>query len=134
MMRTKTVANRLGMYDDIRPILDAALSSGGGRLELASRGMAIHWRQRAYKFRKLYAQILASDDSFSMSPYDRLTMPTPPDEGEPDDNVVIINVREATGTFTPNREPYVPVDIPVVGDELLDVAKEIAKKIKEGGL
>lgn len=129
-MRTKTIANRLGMYDDVRQILDAALTSGGGQFDLPSHGMAVHWRQRAYKFRKLYAQTLAADDSFSMSPYDRLTMPQIPD----DSSTVVINVREVVGTFTPNREPYAPTDVPVPGDDLFEVAKGIAEKVKKGGL
>lgn len=129
-MRSKTVANRLGMYDDIRQILDAALTSGGGSFDLPTHGLAVHWRQRAYKFRKLYAQTLASDDSFSMSPYDKLTMPQIPD----DSSTVVINIREVVGTFTPNREPSAPMDIPIPGDELFDIAKSIAAKVKEGGL
>lgn len=129
-MKTKTPANRLGMYDDVRAILDAAMQSGGGSLELPSYGQAVHWRQRAYKFRKLYAEILAQDKSLAMSPYDRLTLP----KIALDDCTVVIRVREAIGTFTPNREPYTPVDMPVIGDDLLDAAKSIAKKIKEGNL
>ncbi len=129
-MRTKTQANRLGMYDDVRAVLDAALQSGGGEYVLPSHGLAVHWRQRAYKFRKLYAQTLASGDDFAMSPYDRLTMPQLPD----DSSTVVINVREAVGTFTPNREPYAPQEIPTQGDELFDVAKELAAKIKGGEL
>jgi hypothetical protein len=129
-MRTKTIANRLGLYDDVRQILDAALASGGGSFDLPTHGQAMHWRQRAYKFRKLYAQTLASDDSFSMSPYDRLTMPTPAD----DSATVEIKVREVVGTFTPNREPYVPMEVPVVGDELFEAARSIAEKIKGGEL
>ena len=118
------------MYDDVRQILDAALAAGGGSFELPSHGLAVHWRQRAYKFRKLYAQTLAADDSFSMSPYDKLTMPQIPD----DSSTVVINVREVIGTFTPNRESYQPVEVSVPGDELFDVAKDIARKIKEGNL
>ena len=129
-MRTRTIANRLGMYDDVRQILDAALQSGGGSFELPTHGLAVHWRQRAYKFRKLYAQTLASDDSFSMSPYDKLTLPQIPD----DSCTVTINVREVIGTFTPNREPSEPSFVPVPGDELFDVAADIARKIKEGDL
>lgn len=129
-MRTKIIANRLGMYDDVRQILDAALASGGGTFDLPTHGKAVHWRQRAYKFRKLYAQTLASDDSFSMSMYDKLTMPQIPE----DSRTVVINLREIIGTFTPNREPYQPMEVAVPGDDLLDVAKEIAKKIKESGL
>ena len=129
-MRTKSIANRLGMYADVRQILDAALASGGGSFELPTHGLAVHWRQRAYKFRKLYAQTLASDDSFSMSPYDRLTLPQIPD----DSCIVVINVREVIGQFTPNREPADVAYVPVPGDELFDVAADIAKKIKDGNL
>lgn len=129
-MRTKTPANRLGLYDDVRQILDAALSSGGGEFVLPNHGQAMHWRQRAYKFRKLYAQTLASDDSFSMSPYDRLTMPQIPD----DSSTVVINVREIVGTFTPNREPYTPTEVVVPGDDLFEAAKSIVDRIREGDL
>jgi hypothetical protein len=129
-MRTKAISNRLGMYDDVRQILDAALASGGGEFALTTYGQAVHWRQRAYKFRKLYAETLASDKSLAMSPYDRLTMPRI-DEGS---NVVVIKVREIVGTFTPNREPYNAVEVPVAGDDLFDVARDIAAKIKEGEL
>lgn len=129
-MRTRTVANRLGMYADVRQILDAALASGGGSFELSNHGQAVHWRQRAYKFRKLYAQTLASDDSFSMSPYDKLTLPQIAD----DSSTVVINVREVIGQFTPNREPADVSYVPVPGDELFDVAADIAKKIKDGNI
>ena len=110
-MRTKSQPNRLGMYDDVRQILDAALASGGGSFVLTTYGQAVHWRQRAYKFRKLYAETLSSDKSLAMSPYDRLTMPRI-DEGC---STVVIRVREITGTFTPNREPYNSVEIAVPG-------------------
>ena len=41
-------SNRLGMYADVREVLDSALSHGGGEYQLATHGMAVHWRQRAY--------------------------------------------------------------------------------------
>lgn len=129
-MRTKTIANRLGMYDDVRQVLDAALASGGGKFVLTTHGQAVHWRQRAYKFRKLYATTLSSDDSFSMSPYDRLTLPQIAD----DSATVVINVREILGEFQPNREPYAPLDVAVPGDDLFDVAKAVADKLRQGGL
>lgn len=129
-MRTKTHANRLGMYDDVRQILDAAMQSGGGTFDLPSYGQAVHWRQRAYSFRKLYAETLARDKSLAMSPYDRLTLPRI-EEGS---CTVVIRVREIIGTFTPNREPSAPVEMPVIGDDLMDVAKSIAQKIKGGEL
>jgi hypothetical protein len=65
-----------------------------------------------------------------MSPYDRLTLP----QLDKDSCVVVIKVREVTGEFRPNREPYVPTEVAVPGDELFDVAKDIVRKIKEGGI
>ena len=118
------------MYDDVRQILDAALTSGGGIFDLPTHGLAVHWRQRAYKFRKLFAQTMADRDTFAMSPYDKLTLPQIDD----DSSTVVINVREVVGTFTPNREPMEASEIPVPGDELFDVARGIAEKIKDGKL
>jgi len=129
-MRTKSPANRLGMYAEVRQILDAALANGGGRYECPTHGQAVHWRQRAYKFRKLYAETMATSDSFSMSPYDRLTMPQIPE----DSSTVIINIRESIGKFIPNRDPSDVTYVPVPGDPLFDVAAGLAKKIKEGEL
>ena len=122
--------NRLGLYDDIRQVLDAALQSGGGSFELTSYGSAVHWRQRAYKFRKLYAETLSADKSLAMSPYDRLTLPRI-EEGS---CTVVINVREIIGTFTPNREPTMQIAMPVVGDDLFEAAQELAKKVRGGEL
>jgi len=130
----RPVSNRLGMYDDIRTVLDAALKSGGGIFRAndsfgqPSHGAAIHWRQRAYKFRKLYAQTIANDSSLAMSPYDKLTLPQIAD-GSCD---VIIKVRTQAGTFMPNTEPYKSDVGPE--DELFDVAREIADKIAKGDM
>lgn len=121
-------ANRLGLYDDIRQILDAALKSSGGTFNLPSHGSAVHWRQRAYKFRKLYATTLSNDSSLAMSPYDKLTLP----QIAPDSSTVVIKVREINGTFIPNSEPYNSDTGPE--DELFDVAREIADKIAKGNI
>lgn len=48
-----TLPTSINAYNDVRSILDAAVSAGGGRYELPSEGLAIRWRQRAYKLRKL---------------------------------------------------------------------------------
>jgi len=129
-MRTRSKPNRLGLYDDVRAILDAAMTSGGGTFDLPDHGKAVHWRQRAYQFRKLYADILFADKSTSMSPYDRLSFPKIPKES----STVVIKVREIIGTFTPNREPTEPMEIALPGDELFDVAKGIRDKIQKGEL
>ena len=87
-------ANRLGVYADVRQVLDAALASGGGKLQCATHGEAVHWRQRAYRFRKLYAEQLGPK---GMSEYDVLVLPIlQPDSGE-----VVIQIRQPAGTFTP---------------------------------
>lgn len=111
--------NRLGMYQDVRDILDAARSAGGGTYECSTHGQAVHWRQRAYKFRKLYAELLGPNES---SPYDQMVLP----RVDVDSSTVIIAIRRQIGKFTPNDEP---TDDLLVGDDLLDEALEIAKRI-----
>lgn len=122
----RTNPNRLGLYDDVRKILDAALQSGGGEFRLVTHGAAVHWRQRAYRFRKLYASTLSSDNSLAMSPYDKLTMPEIPKSS----STVVINVRAVKGEFIPREQPYNSDVGPK--DELFDVATEIADKIARG--
>lgn len=108
--------NRLGMFSDVREVLDAALAAGGGSYECGSHGQAVHWRQRAYRFRKLYAELHSGE-----SRYDTLTMPRCVD------NVVQINVRRAVGKFTPTDEPITAV---VPNDDLFDFAAEFAKRLE----
>lgn len=130
----RTVPNRLGLYDDVRQILDAALAAGGGVYSIPvvdgdiarAHGAAVHWRQRAYKFRKLYAQTIANDNTLAMSPYDKLSMKMV----APNSSDVVITVRQLTGTFKPNNEPYASSVEPE--DELFDVARQIADKIAKG--
>ena len=105
------------MYTDVREILDAALRSGGGEFTLATHGAAIHWRQRAYKFRKLFAETVAKD-----SPYDGLTLPQIPAES----STVLIKLRAQRGTFVPLGEP---VAEPGDDDGLLDAALNLAKDL-----
>lgn len=121
----KPRSNRLGMYDDVRKILDAALAAGGGSYELPSYGQAVHWRHRAYKFRKLYAEIIADKNATATSSYDRLTFPTVPK----DSSTVVIKVIGQHGTFTPANDPYMPNTEVIDNDMLFDVAAELAKKL-----
>lgn len=114
---TKPRPNRLGMYADLSPILDAALVSGGGSYTLPSYGAAVHWRQRAYKFRKLYAETMGG-----MSKYDRLTLP----RIEDGTSVVTIKLSAPKGLFTPNESPALA---PFAEDELFGAAEEFAKKL-----
>lgn len=116
---TKKPANRLGMYADVRSILDQAMAAGGGSYELSTHGQAVHWRQRAYRFRKLYAEIIGADET---SPYDSIIMT----RVDPESSTVNISIRRLTGTFTPASEP---IFIPQVGDDLFDMAQELAAKL-----
>lgn len=112
-------SNRLGIYADVRQVLDAALASGGGTFQCATHGEAVHWRQRAYRFRKLYAETLGPK---GMSPYDVLVLPRlAPDSGE-----VVIEIRQLGGTFTPANEVGLA---PTSNDELMEAAQELARKL-----
>ena len=117
-----TKANRLGMYADVRAVLDSALAAGGGTFMCESHGAAVHWRQRAYRFRKLYAETLGPR---AMSPYDVLVLPRLPEDG----CEVVITIRQTAGVFTPANDAQAPTS----NDELLEAAEELRRKL-EGGL
>lgn len=117
-----TKANRLGMYADVRQVLDQALAAGGGSFQCGSHGEAVHWRQRAYRFRKLFAETLGPQ---AMSQYDVLVLPRLVNGS----SVVQITVRQPAGTFVPaNDIPAAPLE----NDELLGAALAIAKKLDQG--
>lgn len=112
-----TKSSRLGMYADVREVLDAALLSNGGEFVLDSHGAAIQWRQRAYKFRKRFAETIPRE-----SPYDKLVLPKIP-EGS---STVIIRLRATQGTFVPSEAPAPPID---VDEDLLSAALNLAKDL-----
>lgn len=114
-------SNRLGMYADVRQVLDAALAAGGGTFSCESHGAAVHWRQRAYRFRKLYAETLGPR---AMSPYDVLVLPRLPDDG----CEVSIVIRQTAGVFTPAHGGQAPTS----NDELLEAAEELSRKLDGG--
>ncbi len=115
--------NRLAMYDDIREVLDAALSSGGGEYELPDHGKAVHWRQRAYMFRKLYAEKVDP-----RSPYDRLTFRRVP----PESSTVIIAMQSQKGIFRPGAGPPLPLTTEAPDIDLLSEAEALLAKIDKG--
>lgn len=114
-----TKSNRLGMYADVRAVLDSALESGGGTFACADYGSAVHWRQRAYRFRKLYAETLGPR---AMSPYDVLVLP----RLAPDANEVVITIRQASGVFTPANDGLAPTS----NDELLEAAEDLRRRLE----
>lgn len=116
-----TKSNRLGMYADVRSVLDAALAAGGGTFMCETHGAAVHWRQRAYRFRKLYAETLGPK---AMSPYDVLVLP----RLAPGSAEVTITIRQAAGVFTPANDMA-----PTGNDELLEAAESLRRRL-EGGV
>lgn len=114
-----TKSNRLGMYADVRQVLDSALASGGGTFRCESHGAAVHWRQRAYRFRKLYAETIGPQ---RMSPYDVLVLPRLAE----DSSEVAITIRQTSGIFTPAHDAQAPTG----NDELLEVAQELSRKLE----
>lgn len=128
MSTPRTRPNRLGQYADVKEILDQCLQSNGGTYTLPTHGKAVHWRHRAYRFRKLFAETLGPKQ---MSPYDRLTMPVVPS----DSCDVVIRSQTVTGTFVPNIssiEPMLEVARGEDDDPLLAIAADIASKIEKG--
>ena len=119
-MMTKERANRLGMYADIRQVLDAALTSGGGNFVCENYGAAVHWRQRAYKFRKLYAETYPGKES----PYDVLILRRVADN----DATIRIEVRQSSGLFIP-QGGVTPVDF-APDDELEAAANRLREQLE----
>lgn len=114
-----TKSNRLGMYADVRAVLDSALEAGGGTFRCDSHGAAVHWRQRAYRFRKLFAETIGPK---AMSPYDVLVLP----RLEPDGCEVTITIRQMAGVFTPAND----VQAPTSDNELLEAAEALRRKLE----
>ena len=125
-MTSKKAARRIGMFADVKDILDAAIASGGGEVTLETYGKAVHWRHRAYTFRKMYA--LQVDMN---SPYDRLTfrrVEPGPDKTVP--HSVLIDIIEQPAIFKPKVGGR-----PIVEDEEDDAyAEEAARLARELGI
>jgi len=115
-------SNRLGMYADVREVADLALRHGGGSYDCADHGQAIHFQQRFYRFRKLYAQLNHEDGTDS--PYDKLKLPRIPEDG----CSVKLEIRQHVGTFRPSGPE---VFSSLTGeDDLFKAASELARKIQ----
>lgn len=112
--------SRLNLYSDVRTVLDAVLASGGGTFTLSSHGAAVNWRQRAYKFRKLYAESLRGE-----SKYDVLTLP----RIAKDSCAVVINITRPEGTFTPTSSPVPVPSTSEAEDDLQSEANRLAKEL-----
>jgi hypothetical protein len=102
-------ANRLGRYLDVKEVLDQALASGGGVYTLTTHGDAVRWRQRAYEFRKAYAEAMGT------SPYDVLTMPRIPSESCD----VVMSILRPRGIFRPASAAPAPTALDAAAAELV---------------
>ena len=83
-----SLSNSVGMYADVKLVLDAAVAKGGGEYKLVSKSAATKWRQRAYQLRKL----MSKDGE---TPYDRLVLTLHSD----DPTIVCILTRRPEGEF-----------------------------------
>lgn len=110
---------RLTQFTDVKQVLDAALASSGGVYTLPTRNAAIHWRQRAYKFRK------ALHEQTGETRYDALVLR----RIEPGSCDVKIDLVRPAGLFTPSNPTAA-----VPASDLTSIAAELARKIDEGGI
>lgn len=122
------MSRSLAMYADIQSVLDAALAvpvTAGevcGRVPFETYGKAVHWRQRAYAFRKLWRERMHDPHSR----YDLLTFP----KLEKTDTEVVIKRGGQAVSFLPAK----PIGEVLKSDPLLDEAKTIAQAIDKGDL
>lgn len=109
MTTTKELAS-IGQLADIKAVLDSALATNAshgevcGTVAFATSGKAVNWRQRAYRFRKLWREHRDIN-----SPYERLTLP----KLEPGETSVTIKMTGVPAVFTPaqisNEDPLLSV-------------------------
>lgn len=91
-------------YPDVREVLDYALANGGARYTLDTPGKAVHWRARAYAFRKvLWSEINAAGGN-SPTPYDAIKITI-----EGSTCVIHVETASARGVL----EPLLPGTSPV---------------------
>ena len=83
-----SLSSNVGMYADVKLVLDAAVAKDGGEYKLVSKSAATKWRQRAYQLRKLMSKE-------GGTPYDRLILTIHPD----DPTIICILVRRPEGEF-----------------------------------
>lgn len=124
----------LNSFRDIPPILNAALAAGGARYVCETRGAAIVWRARAYKYRKAllrqsaerYAHIPGYEPT---TPYDALVLRIARD----DEKVVEIGFAAGPGVLLDkDGKPLEPQHNTPQGDDLDEAAKEALRDLDLG--
>ncbi len=106
-------------YPIEREVLDYALANGGARYTLDTPGKAVHFRQRAYAFRKvLWGELNAANPSPSIpTPYDLITI-----TADGCDCIISIESASAKGTLAPLVTPSEPSALET---EASDLAKRL---------
>lgn len=88
------LSSNINAYADIAAVLEPIVIAGGqARYELKTRGMAIRWRQRAYKYRLLYQNRLAEGNPLGFTPrtpYDAMKLTI-------ENNCVVIDMQPEPG-------------------------------------
>lgn len=122
------LSNVLSDYHDIKPILDQAVAHKGGTYQLETSGQAVHWRQRAYKFRKLLRTLRGESRVPGTSvetAYDGLVM-------DLDGPTVSFSWREPKGTFVAPKgstaKPVVETLVERHEDDLLAAARKLVEE------
>jgi hypothetical protein len=107
-------------YLHTKPILDAAVMSGGGTYTLLTHKDALRWRAMA----NAYRLIISKDGPTN---YDALELTV-------DNNKVIFRTRAVLGQFTTEDGTVIEIDrkAPEPKDELLEIVKGFALEITEG--
>ena len=91
-------SKNINSYADVRSVLERALAAGGGRYKLKTPGAAVHWRMRAYAFRRLLQEQEAARSTvpgFTPSTFcDNMTLKIDPN----DPCAIIITTWEDSGS------------------------------------
>lgn len=118
-------------FGDVKQVLDAALTAGGGRYRLPSKGKATHWRQRAYTLRKVLGDLDLKrkgdlPGAVPTTPYDMMWLGIDP----LDPCVVTITIGQPSGVLTdlsgapislsPGEEKVVVDDLELAASALLE--------------
>lgn len=124
----------VGPYADVKTVLDAALRNKGGVYTLPTRGAAVKWRQRAYKYRNLLRKkeeevIAHIPGAHASTPYDHIILQLGP---KPTCDVVIA-FHAPSGTFRAPDGTEVELKVPEnVKSDFDDAASEVARRLRGG--
>ncbi len=116
------LSNSISHYADIKPVFDKAIELGGGLYEFETRGQAVRWRSRAYKFRKLLEQQMYADN-----PYGQLILVL---GNKPEDKTVEIRIGQPMGVFkTPQGKKVKLKKAAALAENPVDTLLEETKKL-----